>query len=430
MCVCNKQMIRKPFWGLTQQKGPWRTTPLDVQRARETEPNWQGGSVGKGGTQHAGHDRWQSSINPKAAPPVGPIQPPTYMPSIIGTRQRRPNVKGVGRSTMRHVKRTGRGLKRTNGTYTDETGGKTGPIVQDYPGVADYPESEYGGSEATTMYNESLHAFKEGNVALNEGSGFGREIEQEYLEEEGVVKSRMSEEPRKAMVGSRAMGTTLGRPAIAARAHIPEKENSEITREREIQRELYQSDQERFLISNQLENARQKMDDELRQREAEQEIYDDWDGDLLQQAMKITGIEHVMQRHNDEVERGQRAAELELKKEKIQRAQKMAEMAHAHNLKLREIQRQREVAQELATKAFEEMKEKHDRDIALMEQRRQLGVEEKRRVRFAGASQDELFEIEHQLDVLRRRHPGAEVERPVIGGPILIRRKKNVRGKK
>lgn len=59
--------LREPFYGLVQQRGPWTETASDRRNLKMKSMNWQGGGVGTGGTAHAGHAGWQSTINPDRA---------------------------------------------------------------------------------------------------------------------------------------------------------------------------------------------------------------------------------------------------------------------------------------------------------------------------------------------------------------------------
>lgn len=45
------------YWGLVQQKGPWKSVPIDKKRARDSLKNDPilGGGNAVGDTKHAGH---------------------------------------------------------------------------------------------------------------------------------------------------------------------------------------------------------------------------------------------------------------------------------------------------------------------------------------------------------------------------------------
>lgn len=64
------------FWGLVQQKGPWKTTRHDVANAKASmkQDKVSGGGVGEGGTSHAGHGNYKQVMTPvgitgREAPP-------------------------------------------------------------------------------------------------------------------------------------------------------------------------------------------------------------------------------------------------------------------------------------------------------------------------------------------------------------------------
>ena len=52
------------FWGLVEQKGPWKTTSSDIARSKRGGITIGGGIPG-GGTEHAGHAGWFQSTDPK-----------------------------------------------------------------------------------------------------------------------------------------------------------------------------------------------------------------------------------------------------------------------------------------------------------------------------------------------------------------------------
>jgi len=72
------------FWGLVQQKGPWKTTRHDVANARASmkQDKVYGGGIGEGCTIHAGHGNYKQVINPAAV--EGRDAPPK--PSSLASR--------------------------------------------------------------------------------------------------------------------------------------------------------------------------------------------------------------------------------------------------------------------------------------------------------------------------------------------------------
>lgn len=73
------------FWGLVQQKGPWKTVKNDVQNAKASmiQQKVSGGGVGEGGTIHAGHGNYKQVLNPNT---VSGRNAPPAKPSSLGAR--------------------------------------------------------------------------------------------------------------------------------------------------------------------------------------------------------------------------------------------------------------------------------------------------------------------------------------------------------
>lgn len=75
-----------PFWGLVEQKGPWKSTKTDVERSHRVKPSKNtGGGIPIGGIKNAGHASWYASIHPKndvaVLPP--PPKPSRYVQKSI-----------------------------------------------------------------------------------------------------------------------------------------------------------------------------------------------------------------------------------------------------------------------------------------------------------------------------------------------------------
>ena len=54
----------KPFWGLVEQVGPWKTTKSDKQRSLMKDHPTIGGGIEAGGRAHAGHGQWTQIFTP------------------------------------------------------------------------------------------------------------------------------------------------------------------------------------------------------------------------------------------------------------------------------------------------------------------------------------------------------------------------------
>ena len=72
----NQGRLAGGFWGLVEQKGPWKTTSNDAARSHRSQPSKKtGGGIQIGGTKNAGHAGWYASINPQVDPNVLPRPP-------------------------------------------------------------------------------------------------------------------------------------------------------------------------------------------------------------------------------------------------------------------------------------------------------------------------------------------------------------------
>lgn len=110
------KMIKQPYWGLTQQRGPWKETRQDLKNLSNKDVVWRGGGVGAGGTTHAGHGNWFQEMNPKSAssdqPEKGLPTPSAWsLPSVVigsfkdtGTIKNR-GVKGRKRTSVPYASR-------------------------------------------------------------------------------------------------------------------------------------------------------------------------------------------------------------------------------------------------------------------------------------------------------------------------------------
>lgn len=54
----------KPFWGLVEQAGPWKTTSSDKKRSQMKDHPSIGGGIPAGGRRHAGQGNWKSVSTP------------------------------------------------------------------------------------------------------------------------------------------------------------------------------------------------------------------------------------------------------------------------------------------------------------------------------------------------------------------------------
>jgi len=56
--------MMKPFWGLVEQVGPWKTTRSDIKRSKMKDKLTLGGGIEAGGREHAGHGEWTKIFTP------------------------------------------------------------------------------------------------------------------------------------------------------------------------------------------------------------------------------------------------------------------------------------------------------------------------------------------------------------------------------
>lgn len=90
---------RGNFWGLVEQKGPWKSTATDIMRSQRNQPSKQsGGGIQIGGTKNAGHAGWYASMNPNVDATIAPPlpKPSQYVQKsiIVTPRTMKKGVKG------------------------------------------------------------------------------------------------------------------------------------------------------------------------------------------------------------------------------------------------------------------------------------------------------------------------------------------------
>ncbi len=96
------QSSRGSFWGLVEQKGPWKTTASDIQRSQPYQATKDtGGGIQIGGTKNAGHAGWYAQINPNVDANYGPPppKPSQYVQKSIISRPL-PMLKGAQGSVL------------------------------------------------------------------------------------------------------------------------------------------------------------------------------------------------------------------------------------------------------------------------------------------------------------------------------------------
>lgn len=109
----NQGRLAGGFWGLVEQKGPWKSTANDAARSQRSKPSKKtGGGISIGGTKNAGHAGWYASINPQVDPNVLPspprpsqyVQKSIIVPSTMMPKTPKGTVlRNAPTETMRHV---------------------------------------------------------------------------------------------------------------------------------------------------------------------------------------------------------------------------------------------------------------------------------------------------------------------------------------
>lgn len=136
----------KPFWGLVEQKGPWKSTPADRARSGMKDKLNVGGGVGAGGRVHAGHGNYSATMTPYQINATGaPPKPSAYaMRSVLidgGVDMKRQTKFGrvktgltlAGRTPMQTNQKAGMSTTAEN-IDGDEAGGGQGVRLGAVPG--------------------------------------------------------------------------------------------------------------------------------------------------------------------------------------------------------------------------------------------------------------------------------------------------------
>jgi hypothetical protein len=80
----NKVMLTQGYYGLVKQNGPWKLTPQDRIRLAQRDPISFGGGNPAGGTAHAGHANWMTTVSyPNRADGMSGLADFSSYPSVI-----------------------------------------------------------------------------------------------------------------------------------------------------------------------------------------------------------------------------------------------------------------------------------------------------------------------------------------------------------
>lgn len=163
----NQGRLAGGFWGLVEQKGPWKTTSNDAARSHRSQPSKKtGGGIEIGGTKNAGHAGWYASINPQVDPNVLPspprpsqyVQKSIIVPSTMMPKTPKGTVlRNAPTETMRHDPS---GVQKAGHNYVPhfQPSGEEAPRENETPSLMG--ESSVA-SDESMMDSEDYKAFEQ-----------------------------------------------------------------------------------------------------------------------------------------------------------------------------------------------------------------------------------------------------------------------------
>lgn len=135
------------YWGLTQQRGPWKETATDKARLTTNQITGVGGGVPDGGTVHAGHATWDTLITPNQQFRIEPAMPnpSTYgqISYLIPGPPTQPLVPG------RHSQN-----RRIDGNFLKQLKGEPTMVPPDVPPV---PDAKYKSPAEQAVQDKMTH---------------------------------------------------------------------------------------------------------------------------------------------------------------------------------------------------------------------------------------------------------------------------------
>lgn len=214
----------KPFWGLVEQVGPWKTTRSDIKRSNIKDNPTVGGGIEAGGREHAGHGKWTKTFTPyqlDASPSIP--KPSSYaMHSVVTgpidmkrqTKMGRVK-KGItmaARTPLQSGEKMGMSTQTENIEMGQRLGTEPGQVLPDL--VAESIASEYG---VETSSGETQTVPVGSRMATTQTSGPSLSIQrtgkQAYRPKRGVQGTQTRDRTFKEF-GTQAVGTaaasTLG----------------------------------------------------------------------------------------------------------------------------------------------------------------------------------------------------------------------------
>ena len=155
------------FWGLVEQKGPWKSTPSDKARSTRTQPNKKtGGGIQIGGTKNAGHAGWYASMNPSVEPNALPppprpsqyVQKSIVMPSIMMPKTPKGTI--LRNAPVETMKAQSVGVQKPGNTYTPHFQPSEVEATRegDAPSLMSESSSGSDGSPVNSQYMEEFAA--------------------------------------------------------------------------------------------------------------------------------------------------------------------------------------------------------------------------------------------------------------------------------
>lgn len=204
VAIASNRYETKPFWGLVEQVGPWKTTPSDRQRSKMKDHPTIGGGVEAGGREHAGHGEWTKIFTPYQldASPSLPKTSDYAMRSVVTgpTDMKRQTKMGRVKKGLTMAARTptqsggkmGMSNKTENIEMGQRLGTEAGQVLPNLVIESYRSESDYGlpSLEQTAPFL-SEHQIAETHEWMN--NSLARELHREVMEEPKPVVSQITQ---------------------------------------------------------------------------------------------------------------------------------------------------------------------------------------------------------------------------------------------
>ncbi len=237
----------KPFWGLVEQVGPWKTTASDRQRSALKDHPTIGGGIEAGGRGHAGHGEWMKIFSPyqlDASPSVP--KPSSYAMRSVVTKpvdmKRQTKMgrvkKGVtmaARTPIQSGEKMGMSTQTENIEQGQRLGTAPGQVLPDL--IADSyagESSDYGlpTLEQTAPFLAE-HQIAETHEWMN--NSLARELHTEVMEEPKLAVSKREtvsyapSRPRLATVRGGTISIPTLKPMEIARGYLQVQKGEQVS---------------------------------------------------------------------------------------------------------------------------------------------------------------------------------------------------------